>query len=280
MSDRTRSATAFWDSDAIHRSNFAQERLDQRPGAEVHDLGLSAGRRLHAAERDNACMTERIQFYFDPMCPYAYQTSVWIRDVREQVGLDITWRFFSLEEVNRVEGKKHPWERPWSFGWGQMRVGSLIRRELGNDELDRWYAAVGSAFFNDGVKTHVPEVHAEVLRRQRVRPDARRAARSPTRRTIDDVRADHDVRGVDLRRARRADDRRSSRATRCTDRSSCPRRRATTRSRSGSSCASCALPAPVRAAPPEDARRSRARREQFETYLTTRDWNTVENPAP
>ena len=32
--------------------------------------------------RDNDPMTERIQFYFDPMCPYAYQTSVWIRDVR------------------------------------------------------------------------------------------------------------------------------------------------------------------------------------------------------
>ncbi len=85
-------------------------------------------------------MAEAVEFYFDPMCPYAYQTSVWIRDVREQIGLDITWRFFSLEEVNRVEGKKHPWERPWSFGWGQMRVGSLIRSELGNDELDRWYA--------------------------------------------------------------------------------------------------------------------------------------------
>ena len=98
-----------------------------------------------------------MEFFFDPMCPYAYQTSVWIRDVRAQIGLDITWRFFSLEEVNRVEGKKHPWERPWSFGWGQMRVGSVIRREQGNDALDRWYAAVGSAFFNDGIKTHIPE---------------------------------------------------------------------------------------------------------------------------
>ena len=75
-------------------------------------------------------MTDRVEFYFDPMCPYAYQTSVWIREVRDRLGIDITWRFFSLEEVNRVEGKKHPWERPWSFGWGQMRVGSLIRREL------------------------------------------------------------------------------------------------------------------------------------------------------
>src|SRR5689334_22091301 len=97
------------------------------------------------------------------MCPYAYQTSLWIRDVRVQTPLEITWKFFSLEEVNLVPGKRHPWDRPWSYGFGQMRVGVLIRRELGNDALDRWYAAVGHAFFSDGMKTHVPEAHAEVI---------------------------------------------------------------------------------------------------------------------
>lgn len=106
-----------------------------------------------------------MSFYFDPMCPYAYQTSRWIRAVRSEVDLDITWKFLSLEEVNRVEGKKHPWERPWSYGFGQMRVGALIRRELGNDAVDRWYDAVGRAFFFDGIKTHVPEEHAAVIGR-------------------------------------------------------------------------------------------------------------------
>jgi len=33
-------------------------------------------------------------FHFDVMCPWAYQTSVWIRDVRETVPIDIDWRFF------------------------------------------------------------------------------------------------------------------------------------------------------------------------------------------
>ena len=108
-------------------------------------------------------MPETLTFYFDPMCPYAYQTSLWIRNVRAQRDLDVTWRFFSLEEVNLVAGKRHPWERAWSYGFGQMRVGALIRRELGDDALDRWYAAVGHAFFFDGLKTHVPEVHARVI---------------------------------------------------------------------------------------------------------------------
>ena len=48
-----------------------------------------------------------VDFHFDVMCPYAYQTSLWMREVRDRAGVDVTWRFFSLEEVNRAEGKKH-----------------------------------------------------------------------------------------------------------------------------------------------------------------------------
>src|SRR6478672_3784891 len=85
---------------------------------------------------------DSIEFFFDLMCPWAYQGAVWIREVRALTGLDIRWRFFSLEEINRVEGKKHPWERDWSYGWSQMRVGALLRREE-PALLDRWYAATG-----------------------------------------------------------------------------------------------------------------------------------------
>jgi hypothetical protein len=129
------------------------------------------------------------------MCPYAFQTSVWIRDVRARLassdgGLDITWKFFSLEEVNLVAGKRHPWERPWSYGFGQMRVGVLIRRELGNDALDRWYDAIGHAFFYDGVKTHVPETHAEIIGAAGFDPSfVERALADDT--TLDEARIEH-----------------------------------------------------------------------------------------
>ena len=80
---------------------------------------------------------EQIEFFFDPMCPWAYQTSLWIREVRDLTGVSIVWRFFSLEEINRREGKKHPWEREWSYGWSQMRIGALLRRRSQAD-LDTW----------------------------------------------------------------------------------------------------------------------------------------------
>ena len=103
-----------------------------------------------------------IDFHFDLMCPYAYQTSLWIREVRDRTGLAVNWRFFSLEEVNRAEGKKHPWEREWSYGWSMMRIGALLRRQ-GMDQLDAWYAAAGHALHVAGRKPHQPEVARQVV---------------------------------------------------------------------------------------------------------------------
>lgn len=38
--------------------------------------------------------TQRIGFHFDVMCPWAYEASVWIREVRGATDLQIDWRFF------------------------------------------------------------------------------------------------------------------------------------------------------------------------------------------
>ena len=115
-----------------------------------------------ADQSRSATLPDSVDFHFDLMCPYAYQTSLWIREVRRLTGLEINWRFFSLEEVNRVEGKKHPWEREWSYGWSMMRIGALLRRS-NMDDLDRWYASAGKALHVDGLKPHVPEVAKSLL---------------------------------------------------------------------------------------------------------------------
>jgi len=132
-----------------------------------------------------------VDFHFDIMCPYAYQASLWIREVRDTAGVDVRWRFFSLEEINREEGKKHPWERDWSYGWSMMRIGALLRRDdMG--QLDRWYEAAGRALHVDGRKPHRPEVAEELLAELGLDPAIVRAAiEDPT--TGDEVRAEHDT---------------------------------------------------------------------------------------
>jgi 2-hydroxychromene-2-carboxylate isomerase len=132
-----------------------------------------------------------VDFHFDIMCPWAYQTSLWMREVRDAAGIDVRWRFFSLEEINRVEGKKHPWEREWSYGWSMMRIGALLRR-TDSDLLDRWYQAAGHALHIEGKKPHRPEVAEELLAQLGLDPGLVRAAiDDPT--TGDEVHAEHDA---------------------------------------------------------------------------------------
>jgi 2-hydroxychromene-2-carboxylate isomerase len=132
-----------------------------------------------------------VDFHFDIMCPWAYQTSRWMREVRDRAGIDVRWCFFSLEEVNRAEGKKHPWERAWSYGWSMMRIGAELRRQ-DMALLDRWYAAAGHALHVEGRKPHRPEVAEAILVELGLDPGiVARAIADPT--TGDEVRAEHDL---------------------------------------------------------------------------------------
>lgn len=130
-----------------------------------------------------------VDFHFDPMCPFAYHTSRWIREVRSHTGLTVNWRFFSLEEVNRFEGKKHPWERPWSYGWSLMRIGALLRRR-DPALLDAWYARVGRELHLDGGKPHEPETARRLLTEIGVEAAVLDEALADSS-THDDVTADH-----------------------------------------------------------------------------------------
>lgn len=137
-----------------------------------------------------------VEFFFDPMCPWAYQTSRWIRSVRAELAgttdaIDIDWRFFSLEMINRPEGKRWPWERSWAYGFSQMRVGAWLRREHGQEALERWYTAVGEAFHLRGIKTQDRAVHTDLVAELGFAPTTvDDASADPT--TIDLVRNDHD----------------------------------------------------------------------------------------
>jgi len=132
-----------------------------------------------------------LAFHFDVICPWAYQASLWIREVRGRLGIEVDWRFFSLEEVNRVDGKKHPWEREWSYGWSMMRIGALLKRE--DPALnDAWYLRSGTALHVEGRQPHRPEVARDLLAEMGLDPGIVDDALADET-THDDVRRDHEA---------------------------------------------------------------------------------------
>lgn len=85
----------------------------------------------------------KINFHFDPLCPLAWRTALWVREVREVRPVDVTWRFFSLEVVNRKEGTEPDYQN--AYGWAGLRTLALARRIGGNELVEKVYLALGAS---------------------------------------------------------------------------------------------------------------------------------------
>ena len=86
-------------------------------------------------------MTETIRFYTDPTCPWAWQGARWIREVRAVRNVAVEWRLFSLFLINEHHGELEPEARhAMMFA---LRTLAQVRREAGNDGIERAYFAIG-----------------------------------------------------------------------------------------------------------------------------------------
>ena len=93
-----------------------------------------------------------LQFYFDPVCPWAYITSRWVTEVRAQRGYDVSWKFISLFMINDERGygeANKAWRDGHFAGLQALRVASATRAAAGNDAVDAVYTALGKAIHAD-----------------------------------------------------------------------------------------------------------------------------------
>ena len=93
-----------------------------------------------------------LEFFFDPVCPFAWLTSRWVTEVRNQRDYDVTWRFISLRMINRDNAAE--WYTPeykamHQAGLFGLRVADAARLAYGNDTVDGVYTAFGTAIHHD-----------------------------------------------------------------------------------------------------------------------------------
>ena len=98
----------------------------------------------HPATRGDA----DVNFYFDPICPFAWMTSKWIRLVQAQRGYTVDWRFISLRLINaHLDYDSHfpaEYEAQHTAGLRLLRVASAVREEHGREAVGPLYAAFGA----------------------------------------------------------------------------------------------------------------------------------------
>lgn len=110
--------------------------------------------------------TSDLEFFFDPICPFAWVTSRWVVDVAAQRDLDVTWRFICLAIVNEdTDYSTFPPAYPMLHATGRrlLRVAAAVRESGGNEAVGAFYTAAGQRMHLDGLSmaifggTEVPD---------------------------------------------------------------------------------------------------------------------------
>ena len=99
-----------------------------------------------------------LEFFLDPVCPWAWITSRWITEVKQLRTYEVNWRFICLKMIN--EHRTDDWYTP-EYRAGHMaglyglRVADQVRIELGNDQVGALYTAMGEFIHGGGRRLEI-----------------------------------------------------------------------------------------------------------------------------
>jgi 2-hydroxychromene-2-carboxylate isomerase len=99
-------------------------------------------------------MTSTVDFFFDPVCPWAWITSRWLEEVAARRPLEVRWRFISLRLLNA--DKDYATHFPPGYTEGHtlglrlLRVAAATRASAGNEAVGRLYAGLGQLIHRSG----------------------------------------------------------------------------------------------------------------------------------
>jgi hypothetical protein len=89
-------------------------------------------------------------FWFDPLCPWAWLTSRWMLEVEKVRPVTVRWHVMSLAVLNAGAELSEDYARWLELAWGPVRVITAARLDYGDDVVLSLYTALGRRLHVEG----------------------------------------------------------------------------------------------------------------------------------
>lgn len=104
-----------------------------------------------AVKSDKAATgSDKADFWFDPICPFAWITSRWMLEVQTVRNISVQWHVMSLSVLNEERDLPEDYRNLMKMAWGPVRVITAARELHGEEFVRKLYDAMGSRIHQEG----------------------------------------------------------------------------------------------------------------------------------